>query len=161
VNGFIEHLYTRLGTTSNYSATTDLYNSQITTEPAKPFPACRVFISRSLVTGSNSGDSLASAFTPFPASHRLTTELSKSKSKSKSKSELLYDWRFTANQFVLASSPLRLTTRYFFQLNSCGSIPYVTSSLMSRWVPLITFGHGPRRKHSSLIVACVYVTGVS
>jgi hypothetical protein len=32
----------------------------------------------------------------------------------KSKSELLYDWRFTANQFVLASSPLRPTTRFFF-----------------------------------------------
>jgi hypothetical protein len=27
-----------------------------------------------------------------------------------SKSKLLYDWRFTANQFVLESSPLRLTT---------------------------------------------------
>jgi hypothetical protein len=37
-----------------------------------------------------------------------------SKSKSKSKSKLLYDWRFTANQFILASSPLRLTTRNFF-----------------------------------------------
>jgi hypothetical protein len=33
---------------------------------------------------------------------------------SKSKSKLLYDWRFTANQFVLASSPLRPTTRFFF-----------------------------------------------
>jgi hypothetical protein len=27
--------------------------------------------------------------------------------------ELLYDWRFTANQFVLATSPLRLMTRNF------------------------------------------------
>jgi hypothetical protein len=26
-------------------------------------------------------------------------------------SELLYDWRFTANQFVLAPSPLSITTR--------------------------------------------------
>jgi hypothetical protein len=33
---------------------------------------------------------------------------------SKSKSKLLYDWRFTANQFVLASNPLRPTTRLFF-----------------------------------------------
>jgi hypothetical protein len=32
----------------------------------------------------------------------------------KSKSKLLYDWRFTANQFVLASSPLRPTIRHFF-----------------------------------------------
>jgi hypothetical protein len=28
-----------------------------------------------------------------------------------SQSELLYDWRFTANKFVLATSPLRLTTQ--------------------------------------------------
>jgi hypothetical protein len=30
-----------------------------------------------------------------------------------SKSKVLYDWRFTANQFVLVSSPLRPTTRDF------------------------------------------------
>jgi hypothetical protein len=29
-------------------------------------------------------------------------------------SELLYDWRFTTNQFVLVPSPFRLTTRDFF-----------------------------------------------
>jgi hypothetical protein len=28
----------------------------------------------------------------------------------KSESKLLYDWRFTASQFVLAPSPLRITT---------------------------------------------------
>jgi hypothetical protein len=45
-------------------------------------------------------------------------------------SELLYDWRFTANQFVLATSPLRLTTSNFiFQLNICAYNLYVTSSL--------------------------------
>jgi hypothetical protein len=44
--------------------------------------------------------------------------------------ELFYDWRFTANQFVLAKSPLRPTIRIFiFQLNTCGYIPYATSSL--------------------------------
>jgi hypothetical protein len=32
---------------------------------------------------------------------------------SHSASELLYDWRFTANQFDLAPSPLRNTTRIF------------------------------------------------
>jgi hypothetical protein len=57
---------------------------------------------------------------------------------SKSKSKLFYDWRFTANQFVLASSPLRPTTRlFFFQLNSCGNSPHVTSSLTRRWVCLL------------------------
>jgi hypothetical protein len=29
-------------------------------------------------------------------------------------SEILYDWRFTANQFVLAPSPLRLTAKILF-----------------------------------------------
>jgi hypothetical protein len=32
---------------------------------------------------------------------------------SRPKSELLYIWRFTVNQFVLAANPLRLTTRDF------------------------------------------------
>jgi hypothetical protein len=33
-----------------------------------------------------------------------------------SQSQLLYDWRFTANQFVLATSPLSLTTSIFFSI---------------------------------------------
>jgi hypothetical protein len=46
-------------------------------------------------------------------------------------SELLYDWRFTTNQFVFATNPSRPTTSNFiFQLNICGYSPYVTSSLM-------------------------------
>jgi hypothetical protein len=36
VNGFIDHLYTPLGTTRNYSAAASV-NSQITTSPAKLF----------------------------------------------------------------------------------------------------------------------------
>jgi hypothetical protein len=52
-----------------------------------------------------------------------------------SESELLYDWRLTAYQFILAASPLRLTTSNFiFQLNTCGYNPYVTSSLTRGWV---------------------------
>jgi hypothetical protein len=39
-------------------------------------------------------------------------------------SELLYNWRFTASQFVSATSPL-----IFFQLNPCSHSLYVTSSL--------------------------------
>jgi hypothetical protein len=51
------------------------------------------------------------------------------------KRQLLYDWRFTTNQFILATSPLRLTTsNFFFQLNTCSYSPYVTISLMRRWV---------------------------
>jgi hypothetical protein len=46
-----------------------------------------------------------------------------------------YDWRFADNQFVLATSPLRLTTSNFiFQLNTCGSSPYVTPPLTRVWV---------------------------
>jgi hypothetical protein len=35
--GFIDHLDTQLGTTGNYSATTNLHNSQITISHAKVF----------------------------------------------------------------------------------------------------------------------------
>jgi hypothetical protein len=51
-----------------------------------------------------------------------------------SESELHYDWQFTANQFVLAPSLLRPATSIFFQLNTCGYSPYVTSSLTRGWV---------------------------
>jgi hypothetical protein len=49
-------------------------------------------------------------------------------------SELLCDWRFTAHQFVLATSPLRLTISNLFQLNTCGHSPYIKSSLKREWV---------------------------
>jgi hypothetical protein len=51
-------------------------------------------------------------------------------------SELLYDRRFTANQFVLATSPLRLPiSNFIFQLNTCCYSPYVRiSSLTTGWV---------------------------
>jgi hypothetical protein len=52
-----------------------------------------------------------------------------------SESELLYEWRFNSNHFVLATSPLRPTTRTFiFQLSTCSYSPYVTSSLTRGWV---------------------------
>jgi hypothetical protein len=52
-----------------------------------------------------------------------------------SESELLYDPRFTVNQFVLATNPLRLSTSNFiFQLNTCGYASYVTSSPTRGWV---------------------------
>jgi hypothetical protein len=58
---------TRLGTTSNYSATANLRNSQFNIPPAKLFPACCVFTSRSLATASNSGDSSASRSQALPS----------------------------------------------------------------------------------------------
>jgi hypothetical protein len=55
--------------------------------------------------------------------------------ESESESELLCDWRFTANQFVLATSPLRPTTRNFiFQVNICGYSPYLTCFLTRGWI---------------------------
>jgi hypothetical protein len=68
-----------------------------------------VFTSYCLVSTSNGGRSPSSW---FPNSPR--PQLPASQFSSVSESELLYDWRFTANQFVLAPSPLRPTTRYFF-----------------------------------------------
>jgi hypothetical protein len=61
--GFIDHLCTHFGTTSNYSAIANLHTSQITIAHAKSFPACCVFSSRSLVTASSSGVSSAFALT--------------------------------------------------------------------------------------------------
>jgi hypothetical protein len=47
----------------------------------------------------------------------------------------------TADQFILASSPLRPTTRDFFlQPNPCCHNPYVTSSLTRGWVCLLWIG---------------------
>jgi hypothetical protein len=59
ITGFIGHLYIPLVSTSSYSATANLHNSQFITAPSKPFLAF-VFTSRSLATASNSGDSSAS-----------------------------------------------------------------------------------------------------
>jgi hypothetical protein len=54
---------------------------------------------------------------------------------SEAESELLYDWQFTANQFILASRFLRfMTSNFIFQLSICGYSPYVSSSLMRGWV---------------------------
>jgi hypothetical protein len=54
---------------------------------------------------------------------------------SESDSEILYDSRFTANQFVLATGPLRPTTSNFIlQLNTWGYSSYVTSFLTRGWV---------------------------
>jgi hypothetical protein len=56
--------------------------------------------------------------------YKLGLSSSGSSYKSKSKSELLYDWRYTASQLVLASSPLRL--------KPCGNSPLKFSLL---WHP--------------------------
>jgi hypothetical protein len=62
VNGFIAHLYTRLGTTSNYSAIADLHTLQITRAHTKPSQSA--VTSHFLVTDLNNGDSSASVVMP-------------------------------------------------------------------------------------------------
>jgi hypothetical protein len=57
---FIDHFNTPLVTTLNYNATANIHDSQITTAPDNTFPACCIFISRSLATASNSEGSSAS-----------------------------------------------------------------------------------------------------
>jgi hypothetical protein len=72
VNEFIEHLYARLVNRSNYSATANLHNAQITTAPAKPFP-----LSCSLATASTTVEILQLyPLTPFSTGHHLTNKLS-------------------------------------------------------------------------------------
>jgi hypothetical protein len=71
---FIDHLYARFGSTSNYSSIANLHNSQITTAHAMYFVACCVFTSRSLVTASNSDDSSASALKSSLYSLRYRTD---------------------------------------------------------------------------------------
>jgi hypothetical protein len=45
-----------------------------------------------------------------------------------SKSKLLYNWRFTANHFVLVAQSLEVhDQRFFLQLNPYGHSPYITS----------------------------------
>jgi hypothetical protein len=58
--GFIDHMYTPLRTTSNYSDTANFHSSQIITAPNKPFSSLLCLTSCSLTMASNSGDSSAS-----------------------------------------------------------------------------------------------------
>jgi hypothetical protein len=155
VIGFIKLLQNV--TTNNYDSLTELRTPKIAVTTAhtesSQFAMSSPVVGRWRIPTMSS----ASVITFLPAGDRLTTHplLQMSTPKSKSKSELLYDWRFTANQFVLVSSFLRLTTRDFLQLNPCGHSPYVTFSLM-RWVCeltvlLITSRHGPHRKQFLLL----------
>jgi hypothetical protein len=74
VNGFIDHLYTRLGTTSNYSRNANFHILRITT--CQPSSVCGVFTSRCLVTALSSRDSSTSVLTSLLSDEYPTTELS-------------------------------------------------------------------------------------
>jgi hypothetical protein len=51
--------------------------------------------------------------------------------------ELHYDWRFTANHFLLAPSRLTHDHSFFLQLNPCCYSLYVVSSLTRGWACLL------------------------
>jgi hypothetical protein len=91
-----------------------------------------------------------------PTTHRTMVEVFEPASTrflilAKSEAKLLHHWQFTANQFVLASSPLRLTTiEFFFQLNPCGNSPYVTSSDEKMGLSLMNMLGLSSSKHSAL-----------
>jgi hypothetical protein len=106
-----------LGTTSNYSAIATLHTSQITTATAKPFPACCVFASRSLVTVFNSGVSSAS---------RAQVLLPHSPVQN------FVNYQLTTLNYIAISSrpPLHNSTDWSLQT-----------------VLLITSRHGPHKKH--------------
>jgi hypothetical protein len=55
-------------------------------------------------------------------------------------SQSYFNWLFTTNQFILASSPLRFKTTDFFLLNSWSHSPYVISSLARESVCLLRMG---------------------
>jgi hypothetical protein len=121
------------------------------------FPACSVFNSHSLTKASNSGESSASCAQVVTVQwiscnrtllncqynynatssqiplHSLTELPTLNWLLNQIKWNLFFDWWFTANQSVLASSSLT-QPQIFFQLNPCGHSPYVTFSLMRKWV---------------------------
>jgi hypothetical protein len=131
--GWIDLLTTRPGITSNYSATANLHNSQVTTAPTKPFPACCVFILLTVEILKLPGPSFVDCPSELPVSYSLNLNWIAMSSQaplqssaalssatlffktelSELESELLYDYRFTANHFFLVTSPLRLTTIIF------------------------------------------------
>jgi hypothetical protein len=100
-NGFWVRCLDLLALLCNYE-----YNKWLSTTRSIPYWTTSIF---------HCDESLLTHWTPL----RMTSE-----------SEFLYEWRFTANQSVLATSPLRLTTSNFiFQLNTCGYSPYLTLPL--------------------------------
>jgi hypothetical protein len=74
VNGSIEHLYTLLISTSNYSAIDDLHTLQFTRAHAKSSQSA--FTGRFLAMDLNNGDSSASVLTSLTVGYHSTTELS-------------------------------------------------------------------------------------
>jgi hypothetical protein len=120
VTGFIEHL--QFVTKSNSSAIANSHALQFTIASNKSshsavFSGCLVTASHavapsaSVFHGSRSRWLASMSQQPRTRTGLCACRLSLDWFASKSKSELLYDWLFTTNQFVLESSLSRLTTR--------------------------------------------------
>jgi hypothetical protein len=117
---------------------------------SKPFKF--VFTSLRLVTSSDKGDSSASALTPLPAGHRLTTELNR---QSQSQSQNYFTTGYLLESVRLGAKNLETHDQcYFFQLNICGYSPYVCNILSDERMGLsFTITAGPRqRSHSQVQV---------
>jgi hypothetical protein len=87
----------------------------------------------------------------FHLDERQTTAhiLNSLNSSESVESELLYDWRFTANQFDLATSPLRLTARISFLKWTPVVIVLILYEL--RMGPTFTIAAGPRQRIHSRV----------
>jgi hypothetical protein len=119
--GFIDHL--RIMTTSNYNSLTSYtFRNHCNYSAHK---VLSFFTSRFLVMGFNTVRLCPYCLANIPSVQQLNSE---------SESELLYDWRFTALQFILVPIPLRPTSSIFFQQNTCSYSPYVTFFLTGEWV---------------------------
>jgi hypothetical protein len=136
VNGFMDHLYTRLETTINYIAIANLHTLKLPQYPLSIFPPCCVFISRSLATTSNSGDSSASSAQVSSSQPPMqncisTNSLPLSTKWARVRVRVRIPLRLASyRQSVrLGARPLETHDQIFFQLNSCGNSPYVTYTL--------------------------------
>jgi hypothetical protein len=153
-------LLTQLGTTSNHSAIVNFHNSQFTTTPAKPFPACCVLTSRSFATTSNSGDSSTSRVQVLSSPtlvRNCLPAIPSTEVDSQLFSASLAELNFTQHYQSQSQSQSHFTTGglppissswrqapwdsrpgfFFLQLSPCGHSPYATSSLKGRWVCLL------------------------
>jgi hypothetical protein len=114
IGNWIYQTLTRV-TANNYDNLTDLRTLKVSTTHIKPFQSSLAVAWYRLSTA-DVPLSLDSRTVP-DLSYQLSSQLqlsTDSTNNSESESELLYDWRFTADQVVLASSPLRRTTRDFY-----------------------------------------------
>jgi hypothetical protein len=104
VNEFMKHLH--IVTTSNYSAIANSPTLHFTTAHTKSSQSAVSSPEDVLLLLGSRPRRLAAISHQPPALLNAVSRL-----PCKSGLELLYDWRFSANHFVLAPSPLRLTTR--------------------------------------------------